>query len=514
MPGATSVTDRKSRHVRRAVLRIDDRTSRHRVTWSLEEALRLVHLPGEDEGRVYHFRRLALRALPAEASRAIWLERLQQTLTAQAHHAIHGADPRSLSADAVFFHDEDEALETILQAALRPNARPAWFWPAATGLPAESHRPITAAAILDRIREVRSPQNAAAIIIATVHNSDPTPLLAAIPTFTLRDWLRALETPSAPFADAPPIALPTELSATLKTAATNFGYTDPRTLWLATQTVLSLSPPTQSTGIAVKRAHATLRQLELSSPRTTPPEPASPNTVQPTTPTITPPRTLVFHDETPTPPARPQQHEFPPTSPAPEATPPPSSHRVPSIQRGELTQAAGLYFLLHALRHLGIAEALETCPALIEADFVAHILRALAAHANIEPADPILCAIPTESAFSLPPEAHPQTPALWPAGFPSTNPDHLLRAWALAVRRWCWTTAHISARDIILRPGLVWLTRTDLDITLTLSTADLRIRRLGLDVDPGWLPWFGRFGLVVRFHYRDRLDAPTGAAPC
>jgi hypothetical protein len=25
------------------------------------------------------------------------------------------------------------------------------------------------------------------------------------------------------------------------------------------------------------------------------------------------------------------------------------------------------------------------------------------------------------------------------------------------------------------------------------------VRRLGLDIDPGWLPWFGR---VVAFHYR------------
>jgi hypothetical protein len=510
---APLLVDRKARHVRRAVLRIDGRTSRHRVTWSLEEALRLVHLPGEDEGRVYHFRRLALRALPAEASRAVWLERLQETLTAHAQQAIHGADPNSHTADAVFFHDEDEALEIILQATLQPNARPAWFWPAATGIPAESHRILTAAAILDRIRESRSPQNAAAIIIAAIASSGPAPLLSAIPTFTLRDWLRALESPSTPLTIAHPIELPAELSAAIQTAAAQFGWTDPRTLWLATQAVLTLSPPTQSTGIAVKRAYATLRQLELSSPRTTPPEPASPNTEQPTTHTIPPPRTLVFHDETPTPPARPQQHELPPTPPAAKAAPRPAPHRVPSVQRGERTHAAGLYFLLHVLRHLGIAKALEACPALIEADFVAHILRALAAHANIDPTDEILQAIRTETPFALPPEVLAQTIALWPAGFHSTDPAHLLRAWTLAVRRWCWSAAHISARDIILRPGLVWLTRTDLDVTLTLSTADLRIRRLGLDLDPGWLPWFGRFGLVVRFHYRDRLDSP-GGAPC
>jgi hypothetical protein len=47
------------------------------------------------------------------------------------------------------------------------------------------------------------------------------------------------------------------------------------------------------------------------------------------------------------------------------------------------------------------------------------------------------------------------------------------------------------------------LTRTDLDVSLSIDSADIRIRRAGLDLDPGWLPWFGR---VVRFHYRYRGD--------
>jgi hypothetical protein len=31
-----------------------------------------------------------------------------------------------------------------------------------------------------------------------------------------------------------------------------------------------------------------------------------------------------------------------------------------------------------------------------------------------------------------------------------------------------------------------------------LAAADVRVRRSGLDIDPGWVPWLGR---VVRFHY-------------
>ena len=42
------------------------------------------------------------------------------------------------------------------------------------------------------------------------------------------------------------------------------------------------------------------------------------------------------------------------------------------------------------------------------------------------------------------------------------------------------------------------LSATHADLHFGLADSDLRVRRLGLDIDPGWLPWFGR---VVGFHY-------------
>jgi len=50
------------------------------------------------------------------------------------------------------------------------------------------------------------------------------------------------------------------------------------------------------------------------------------------------------------------------------------------------------------------------------------------------------------------------------------------------------------------RPGLVATTATHIDVTLPLEAVDLRLRRGGLDRDPGWIPWFGR---IVAFHYAD-----------
>ncbi|MBP0622468.1 hypothetical protein [Cupriavidus consociatus] len=48
------------------------------------------------------------------------------------------------------------------------------------------------------------------------------------------------------------------------------------------------------------------------------------------------------------------------------------------------------------------------------------------------------------------------------------------------------------------RPARVLATCSHVDVHLRLSDANLDIRRTGLDLDPGWLPWLGR---VVRFHY-------------
>ena len=58
--------------------------------------------------------------------------------------------------------------------------------------------------------------------------------------------------------------------------------------------------------------------------------------------------------------------------------------------------------------------------------------------------------------------------------------------------------ARIGLADLVLRPGLLSITRTHVDVWLDPEQADMRIRRAGLDLDPGWVPWLGR---VVCFHY-------------
>lgn len=60
--------------------------------------------------------------------------------------------------------------------------------------------------------------------------------------------------------------------------------------------------------------------------------------------------------------------------------------------------------------------------------------------------------------------------------------------------------AGLSLRGLVCREGRVAITRTHWDAVFDLQSVDLRLRRAGLDCDPGWVPWLGR---VVQFHYRD-----------
>jgi hypothetical protein len=180
---------------------------------------------------------------------------------------------------------------------------------------------------------------------------------------------------------------------------------------------------------------------------------------------------------------------------------------------GEATQAAGLYFLLNVLHSLGIGSALDSCPELAAANLPAHILRQLAAEAGVAGDDPILRCLDLPLAqFDLPDEFLSdlaQQPQAWPNGFAVPRravleSSYFLRVWTVATKRWLWRMGRLTLGVVVNRNGRVWLTRTDLDVTFPLASADLRIRRIGLDIDPGWLPWFGECGRVVRFHYRDR----------
>jgi len=73
-----------------------------------------------------------------------------------------------------------------------------------------------------------------------------------------------------------------------------------------------------------------------------------------------------------------------------------------------------------------------------------------------------------------------------------TTLDELLR---VAERRYgpeIWQAANFRRRARLIGD------HSHLDIHLPMQAVDLAVRRCGLDINPGWLPWLGR---VVHFHY-------------
>ena len=71
-------------------------------------------------------------------------------------------------------------------------------------------------------------------------------------------------------------------------------------------------------------------------------------------------------------------------------------------------------------------------------------------------------------------------------------------AWWLLARRLSPRLARLPLRRVLHRPGRVWLAPHRVDLVLPLHSADVRIRRAGFDIDPGYVPWLDA---VIHFHY-------------
>ena len=78
------------------------------------------------------------------------------------------------------------------------------------------------------------------------------------------------------------------------------------------------------------------------------------------------------------------------------------------------------------------------------------------------------------------------------------------------MRLWCHRYSGLGLRSIVRRPGQVACSATHVEVSFDLDLADIRLRRIGLDIDPGWVSWFGR---IVKFHYgiANRIKRPQ---PC
>ena len=537
---------RDDRYVQRCRVIGAGRQSATRLQFSIEEALRLSSLPGESEGRVYYFRKVIVKGVAPLPTRQQWTSAVEAALKEVSSRALHGSDPRAATANAVFFSSHHEALEVLLSKTLRGDDVSSWYWTQVSSAIAQGNRAEVVQALIKRIQELPASWVAVAdSVFAALASNDPIALLDLLPPATAHSWLQEIGSHARD--DSRPVSLRRGVAEILLHSAQTLAGTDPRVVWLASLAVLQAAPSELSVGGAVSRALATLQNLIRESLRDFHPEAgeqrrsearviqfqdaplnarvddAQKQTTADHSSALAerdtgrrekPLREISADTESteaalagPTEASEVRSRLKQPRTIADvslaEAKAASSSQGLPRIS-GEPTQAAGLYFLLNALGRLHIAEALVSSRAATEQGLVARILKRLASHAGVEATDPAWQWI-TSALAQLEPSSAP-----FPANielFPTNlrAPDSMMidvntlsRLWCVAIRRWCWRSGGLTVQEIVNRQGRISLNRTDLDVTLPLTSADLRIRRVGLDVDPGWLPWFGK---VVRFHY-------------
>ncbi|MFU2486461.1 hypothetical protein [Thauera sp. WH-1] len=143
------------------------------------------------------------------------------------------------------------------------------------------------------------------------------------------------------------------------------------------------------------------------------------------------------------------------------------------------TRAGGLLFLLPVLDRVGLPAWLQAHPdagGALPAQVMGELLRRLRM-AEDDPAWSLARTVAEPGARAL------------------------AARWLAACRRHLRVAIGIGPASLCLRPAQLVITPTHADVWLAFDQLDLRIRRGGLDIDPGWLPWFGR---VVRFHYGRR----------
>ncbi len=451
----------------------------------MEESLRLVTLPGENEGRSYYFRRLRICGVPANGDRSSWLESFQRALLEAAASAVKATDPRAPHVAAVYFQGETEALEMLLHRLVAGGPAAEWFWPAVLEHELEAEEQTSDGArslipqIIERLRAREASWAAVAMaLFAAVEPLDPVRLLAAIPPSAATRWLE--EVPVAHgarrVAQASWPAQGDPLRA-ISRAVETFGTDDVRTLWLATMALIFEAPGVLTSGVAVAQAGQLIKAYVKASCAGREACATNPTETEPYAVPETPSASKIsFLAAGPTSTTS-KSREGSKHTPASGIEPYPANEVSISRERSEpvATTAAGLIFLVNILDRLGIAEAAPTLGI--------QVLHRLAAQTGVPAEDPI---------------------ALWLATLEDPTQTPGVRAWSIAVHRYIRlidvreNEAPLTARDIVNRPGLFSVNRTDLDITLPLDGVDIRIRRAGLDLDPGWRPWFGR---VVRFHY-------------
>ncbi|HSN05085.1 MAG TPA: hypothetical protein VLS44_08870 [Nitrospira sp.] len=477
-----------ARRIRTARLRGSSEPLIRRGALLLEDALRTASLPGTDRERVLLIRSLSLGVLRPEKSAASVARELEQRVAELALHAVHGADSRAADAQAVFFYDRLDAVVSLIQRLAQGHSSDggrAWFWRSAVpgwrpgGTAVQTGRVLLGYLInLDSgLRSfVQGFQRLVAsrsldVILHAVQEQDG-PMLLQRCGWGGSDW--ASGSVSGAHAAIRAVPLPRVWQSALIPWIARWGASDPRSLWLVAVALQSWRPEGARYSEVLSEARALLRTIAGSIDGPLP----APSPDDPFLRSVSAETGETGHADDPAIPEASRQLEGVPV----------------------YTPHAGFWFLIPLLVRAGFGRAIQDHPEWIDAQMPRRLLRSLAERLAIPPDDPVCLWLSDEAEVVSEPVDHERE------GIAGNEVDALIGQWRKALRRWCRIEARLGLHSVVHRPGWVSLSRTHVEVRMPLSDIDLRIRRAGIDIDPGWVSWLGQ---VIRFSY-DAERRPHG----
>lgn len=426
----------------------------------LEDALRTATL--NDEARLIVVRRLDIGIVSSRANSTHWSRRVEESFRKTNPVPVSVHAPTAPHAAAVFFSDHAEPWLQLARRTLAGQPCTEWYWRSALpgwkpSTPVSETLRLCVRTLALRgglsltLRLFTSLLSAATIdtLLQTLEPTDLAPLRNALGFPFNESEIKAFATPAKSF--SPSL---TDLERRLLRL---WGPTDLRTHFLAAVR-LALEGSSGAVVFIIPSVTAKeIQQLVLQWRREILP-PISDRSV---------------------PAAKSDTHA---SAHPPQPEPDSSIKETPTLETESpvalerlFTRAGGLFFIVSLLERAGLPDFLKTFPDHARAEFPWQILRLALRHARAEADDPFVVALDE---------------------LPTTGQS--LGRWLLAVNRLALRLTGMNLRAIVRRPALVTLTPTHIDVFFRASEAEIRLRRAGLDLDPGWVSWLGR---AVSYHF-------------
>ena len=460
----------RARHVR---LQAPDRDLVRRGVILLEDALRTATLD-QPKSRLVLVRRLDLGVIRTDRSPARLALQIELRMASVSPVAIVDDTPAPVAADAVFFEDRVHAVAQAAIRIARGIPLTEWFWPMAVdGIRHIIEAPeVLSAAIRAALQAVPQQESSrpsarrsiVTAILRDLHRASVLEtLVARLTAETATSLLAEIGVAPGPMAEERPrqnkpafvsgggehrVAASRDFHRELRDPT----EADPRRILLR----IAVTPELRASGIAPQDDGDGGRFVAF------PGTGGDDGHAVQTTPALASPPDEQLRKRDP---------KTPPHAYRPAAGPGPGPQLPMQFAAAVETAAGGVLFLLPVLRRL--------FPKLYESEMLPSMLDAACERAKVPERDPLRAAI--RRAMDC----------------PCTFSRAVLRQ----CERWLWRNARLNLVLLVRRNAALVATRTHIELLFVNPDADLRIRRLGLDSDPGWVPALSR---VILYHYETK----------